>query len=142
MTAPTPPAAGQTQPTPGEPTASPAWQLPRGQAPKKPAEHVADLKDLVVGYAKQETVDPLKNLGRYLGFGVGGALAIGTGVFLMLLGLLRGLQSIDVFNRPSELHGGTWSFAPYLITAAVGAIVIGLSVRAITLESKRRERTR
>ena len=65
---------------------------------KGPAEHVAELKDLVVGYARQETWDPLKTLGRYVGFGVGGGVAIGLGCVFLLLGLLRGLQSWDALD--------------------------------------------
>ncbi|MGB3411319.1 MAG: hypothetical protein WBA45_08970 [Microthrixaceae bacterium] len=87
---------------------------------------VAELKDLVVGYAKQETVDPLRTLGRYLGFGVAGSLAIGTGLSMLLLALLRGLQKIDIFNDPREFEGGTFSWAPYLITGAVGIVVVTL----------------
>jgi len=106
-------------------------------APKKPGEHVADLKELVVGYARQETIDPLKNLGRYLGWGVGGSIAVGIGSLLLLLALLRGLQSIDVFNHVGEVDGGTWSFVPYLATAIAAFILIGLAVFAIVREPKR-----
>lgn len=102
---------------------------------KGPADHVNELKTLVIDYAKQETVDPLKAMGRYLGWGMGGSLLIGTGVSLMLLGLLRGLQHIEVFNRPLEQHGGTWSFVPYLITIFVGLVVMGLAALAIKKKS-------
>lgn len=68
---------------------------------KTPAEIVGEFRELVVGYAKQETIDPLKRLGRYLGFGLGGALALGLGVLLLLLALLRGLQELDVFTEPT-----------------------------------------
>lgn len=103
---------------------------------------MADLKDLVVGYAKQETIDPLKNLGRYLAWGVGGAIALGVGSLLLLLGLLRGLQSIDVFQHAGEVNGGTWSFVPYLATAFAGFILIGLAVMAIMRDPKKSETTR
>lgn len=100
------------------------WQRP--EEPKGTAAHVSELKDLVVTYAKQETVDPLKTLGRYLGFGFAGSLFLGLGVFLLLLALLRGLQQIDVFVDPMAPEGGTWSWAPYLITTVVGALIAGL----------------
>ena len=57
-------------------------------------DQVGELKNLVVGYAKQETVDPLKSLGRYVGFGAAGGTCIGIGVVLLTLALLRGGQTI------------------------------------------------
>ena len=88
--------------------------------PKGVGAQVGDLKDLVVGYAKQETVDPLKTLGRYLGFGIAGSVLLGTGIFLLLLALLRGLQEISFFQD------STWTWLPYLITALTGAIIVAL----------------
>ena len=99
--------------------------------PKTPADHVVELRELVVGYAKQETIDPLRTLGRYLRFGAGGAALIGFGCWFLLLGLLRGLQTIELFNDPTELSGGTWSFVPYVITVLVAAGMIGLAVWGI-----------
>ena len=49
--------------------------------------------ELTVAYAKQETVDPLKGLGRFLGYGVSGSLVFGFGALLLLLSLLRALQT-------------------------------------------------
>ncbi len=80
---------------------------------------VGELKDLVVGYAKQETVDPLRTLGRYLGFGLAGSVVMGTGLALLLLALLRGLQETGEFD-------GTFSWAPYLITGFAGLILMVL----------------
>ena len=51
-----------------------------------PQQTIRELKELVIAYAKQETVDPLKGLGRYVAFGVAGALLIGTGVTFVALG--------------------------------------------------------
>lgn len=92
---------------------------------------LAELKDLVVGYAKQETVDPLRTLGRYLGFGLAGSALIGTGLALLLLGLLRGLQTIDLFNDPAKVTGGTWSWVPYLITGLTGLLLVGLFMKRL-----------
>lgn len=87
---------------------------------KGAATQIAELKTLVVGYAKQETVDPLKTLGRYIGFGLAGSVLIGAGLSLLLLAMLRGLQSVEVLADP------TWSWVPYLATAVVGmALVAG-----------------
>lgn len=59
-----------------------------------------DLVDLVVAYAKQETVDPLKKLGKQAAFGVLGAILLGVGGIFLGMALLRGLQTeTDAFNR-------------------------------------------
>ena len=89
-------------------------------APKGAATQISELKTLVVGYAKQETIDPLKTLGRYLGFGLVGSLMIGMGLAMLLLALLRGLQQIDQLTDP------TWSWVPYLATLFAGLVLVGL----------------
>lgn len=95
------------------------WSAP--PAEKGAVTQITELKDLVVGYTKQETVDPLKSLGRHLGFGLAGALLIGVGWGFGLLALLRGLQQLDFFNS-AEPDGGTWSWLPYLIVGVFGTI--------------------
>ena len=108
--------------------------LTRSTARKAPADHVNELKTLVVDYAKQETVEPLKALGRYLGFGMSGSLLIGAGLSMMLLGLLRALEHVGYFVRRAAEHGGRWSFLPYLITIAAGLAVI--AVAGVTIKKK------
>lgn len=85
-----------------------------------------ELWELLVAYAKQETVDPLRNLGRYLGYGVGGMLLLALGTFLLGLSLLRVLQSMtgDVFD-------GFWSWVPYLAPVLFYGIVIAVAVSRI-----------
>ena len=75
-----------------------------------PQQDVRELKDLVIAYAKQETLDPLKGLARYVGFGLAGALLMGTGVGFLAVGLLRALQD----NRGWAVHGN-WSWVPYAV---------------------------
>jgi hypothetical protein len=74
---------------------------------------ITELRDLVVAYFRQETVDPLKSLGRYALFGVGGALLLGVGAVLLSVGVLRLLQ----VETGATFHGD-WSWAPYLIVFA------------------------
>ncbi len=74
---------------------------------------VLELRDLIVTYFKQETVVPVKRLGRYLAWGVVGSLLMGVGVLLLALGLLRLLQ-----NKTGTTFAGDWSWAPYLIVFA------------------------
>lgn len=102
-------------------------------ARKGPTAQATELKDLVISYAKQETVDPLKTLGRYLGFGLGGAILIGTGWVFALLSLLRALQTIEFFNHPGEIDGGRFGWLAYVITALVGIAVAAAYGRLVML---------
>ena len=87
-----------------------------------PQQDVRELKDLVVAYAKQETIEPLKGLGRYVGYGIAGALLIGTGVCFLAIGLLRALQG----NR-GWLVNGNWSWVPYLVVVILLFVVAALA---------------
>ena len=69
--------------------------------------------DLVKRYALQETVGPLKNIGRWLGFGVAGAFCLGFGTLVLLMALLRILQT-----ETSDVFDGDLAFIPYLIVLA------------------------
>jgi hypothetical protein len=93
---------------------------------------VIELRDLVIEYVKQQTLVPLKQLGRYAGFGVGGALLLGLGVVLLGVGGLRALQT-----ETGDTFTGDWSWAPYLIVFA--ALMLGA---AITWRTRRSWRAR
>jgi hypothetical protein len=89
-----------------------------------PQETVRELKELVVAYTKQETIDPLKGLGRYAAYGVGGSVLIGIGIMFLEVGMLRLLQG---WGPPDAQHfTGNWSWAPYAIVVAGSFIVAGL----------------
>ena len=75
---------------------------------------VTDAIDTVKAYALQETVGPLKDVGRFLAMGVLAALFLGFGIVILMLALLRFLQT--------QIHGDL-SFIPYLIVLAVGLLV-------------------
>ena len=51
-----------------------------------------EIKKLAIRYIKEETVQPLKDLGRFVLWGALGSLLVGFGYFLLLLGALRFLQ--------------------------------------------------
>jgi len=87
---------------------------------------LGELKDLTVTYAKQETVDPLKGLGRFVGFGVGGSFVLGLGLCLLGLAVLRALQT-----ETGDTFAGNWSFVPYLVTILVLGVLALLAVGAI-----------
>lgn len=99
--------------------------------PKTPAENAQEVFDLVKAYAIQETKTPLAGVGRYLKFGVPGALSLGLGFFFLALAGLRGLQEVEFFNG-GEDGIGAWVFVPYLIVFAVAAIVVAFLASRIT----------
>jgi hypothetical protein len=95
-----------------------------------------ELKDMVVSYAKQETVEPLKGLARFLQFGIPGSILLAAGLGLLVLGLLRGLQT-----ETGTWFDGNWTVVPYVITLAFCVIVIALTARAIGAPSRRAKET-
>jgi hypothetical protein len=104
---------------------------------KAPRQQVDELKDLVVAYAQQETIDPLKDLGRYVAWALAGAIVLGVGIVFTSIGLLRLLQT----EGPDWLHKPGWSTTyPYLIT--LGLLIIGavLTLRQTRSRSKRSTR--
>ena len=88
-------------------------------AQKSPQETIGELKDLVVAYFKQETLEPLKGLRRYVGFGLLGATLLGLGVLFLAMAGLRALQT-----ETGSRFTGSWSWAPY------GIVVLGLLLGA------------
>src|SRR5207248_2287492 len=72
-------------------------------------DDVTQLLDTVKTYAKQETIGPLKGIGRSIGFGLGGVLCLGIGTISLLVGVLRVLQT------ETSVFEGNWSFVPYVI---------------------------
>jgi hypothetical protein len=98
-----------------------------GSSSKSLSDQVSDLWGLTVTYAKQQTVDPLRGLGRFLGFGVAGAVCWSIGVILLLLAALRALQT-----QTGDLFGANLSFVPYLITLVAGVVVMVLGASRIS----------
>jgi hypothetical protein len=95
--------------------------------PKSIPEVASELWELATSYAKQETIDPLKGLGRFLGYGVGGAIFLGVGAVLVLLAGLRAIQT-----ETSTTFTGNLSWAPYLIVAVGGGVLIALAVLRVS----------
>jgi choline-glycine betaine transporter len=97
-----------------------------GQRAGSLQENVTELWALVVAYAKQETLDPIKALGRFVAFGVAGAVCLSLGVVLLALGGLRAIQS-ETFPHLA----GNLSWIPYLAIVAACAAVLVLAVSRI-----------
>jgi hypothetical protein len=79
----------------------------------------SELWDLVRAYAKQETVEPLKGILRFVGFGFAGAVALSIGLVLLALAGLRALQTLDTFD-------GNLTWAPYGIVVVASMLLVGL----------------
>jgi hypothetical protein len=93
---------------------------PQSRAPSLP-QLVLELRDLVVAYFKQETLVPLKDLGRYAAFGIGGALLLGFGALFLAVGALRALQT-----ETGDTFTGDWTWVPYVIV--VVALILGAGI--------------
>jgi putative superfamily III holin-X len=92
-----------------------------GRTPPLP-QLIVELRDLLVAYFKQETVVPLKQLGRYVAFGLLGALLLGFGAVFLGLAGLRALQT-----ETDTTFTGNWSWAPYVIMVVVllaGGVIV------------------
>ncbi len=92
-----------------------------------------DVWELLVAYAKQETVEPLRGLGRWIGFGAGGSVLIATGTSLVLLSALRALQT-----ETGTTFTGNLSWLPYVITLLGALLVGGLSYWAVKSKKGKR----
>ena len=79
-----------------------------------------DAFQLTVDYLKQETVVPLRGLGRFLYMGIAGAFFLAFGILLILLGILRLLQT-----ETGTALTGDWSWVPYAVV-----VVLGLGIAA------------
>lgn len=87
---------------------------------------------MLVDYAKQETVEPLKTLGGYLAWGIAGALMMFLGLFFFGIGTLRLLQS------EASLDGNSWlSLVSYLVAILVMLAAIAGLVVAFTKAKNR-----
>jgi hypothetical protein len=93
-----------------------------------------ELWRLLVAYARQETVDPLRSLGRSLGWGLAGAVLMGAATIFGALSVLRLLQSeTAVFDE-------NLSWLPYLLVAVLLVLVTGMALWGISRASDRASR--
>jgi hypothetical protein len=96
------------------------------EQPKSIPQVVTELKELTIAYAKQETVDPIKQLGRFAGYGLGGSLLLAIGLVLLGLSGLRFLQT-----ETGDALDGSMSWAPYVVSMLVLAAIATAAVFAI-----------
>ena len=89
--------------------------------------HINDLLSLVIAYAKQETVDPIRDLGRYLAFGVAGAILLAAGGAMLSLTAVRLIQA-----ETGDHLTGSLTWVPYLGGVAVAAAEAGWAFLRLT----------
>jgi hypothetical protein len=82
---------------------------------------------LIVDYIKQETLDPVKGLGRYIVFGVAGSVALSIGLVVLAVGFLRLLQ-----EETGSTFTGNLSWVPYVICAVVVVGIAAIAVKAVS----------
>lgn len=90
------------------------------------------MEDLAVAtkdYAVEQILGPVRGAGRWLVFGLAGALAMGIGLLFGLLATLRLVQDLG-----GGALDGSWSFVPYVVTAIGAGPVIGYSLSRINTE--------
>ncbi len=101
------------------------------QDPKSIPVVMGELKELTVTYARQEVVDPLKSLGRFVSFGVGGSLLMAIGLVLLGLSGLRALQT-----ETGTPLTGNWSWVPYVVVAVVLAVLAVLAISRVKQDAR------
>jgi Putative Actinobacterial Holin-X, holin superfamily III len=111
-----------------------------------------ELVQLSIGYVKQETKEPLSGIARYLQYGIIAAVFITFGLVLLLLGLLRGLQTAFAYERvkaasdgklvtDNGTFSGGWSWVPYLLSVVGCLVVLGVIFLALRRATRPTTRT-
>jgi putative superfamily III holin-X len=81
---------------------------------RNPTGDAKELVDLVIAYAKQETLEPLKGLGKKAALGLGGAVLLGVAGIFVSIGALRAMQTeTDWFEEHNV------SYLPYIFTVVI-----------------------
>lgn len=80
-----------------------------------------ELVDMSREYLRQETIEPAKKLGKVAGMGVGGAMVLSLGIFLLAWGLYYGM--VQLFPE-----GEWWVVLARVATAVVAAGAAGIVV--------------
>ena len=94
-----------------------------------------ELYELVKNYIRQQTLVPLKRIGRYIGFGFVGSVFMSLGLLLLSIGFLRYLQTLSSFKE-------TYSFVPYLLVSVADFVFIGILFFAMTNPKLIKSRTK
>jgi hypothetical protein len=118
----------------------PSLTRPTSHPPTTPPErrdstNVGEVVDLVKDYARQETLGPLRGAGRWLAFGTLGAVLLAAGTSIVVLGVLRYVQT-----EHARTFAGKWvGLLPYVIALAISLTVIGVAASRIGKSSLHKE---
>ena len=82
----------------------------------------SDLVDLVVSYARQETIGPLRGAGRWILWGLVSMAFVSVGMVLLALGGLRLIQDVS-----GSAFSGAFSWVPYAMTVVVAGAVVAVA---------------
>lgn len=91
-----------------------------------------EVRDLFLRYLKEQTIQPLKDLGRFVAFGVLGSLFVAFGVVVGLLGLLRMFQALF------PVLDGSLSWIPYVIIVVLAGVIGAVVVQRVFAGAPRR----
>ena len=89
-----------------------------------------DVLDLVVSYAKQETIEPLRGAMRWILWGLASMAFICTGLVFLVLGVVR--LSQDVLG---ESFQHSWSFVSYFVGVLACGVVVAFALTSIKKDS-------
>jgi hypothetical protein len=95
---------------------------------------LGEVIEYVRAYAEQETVGPLKGVGRWLGYGAVAAFVMGLGLVLLLFGLLRALQ-----YEVDRVSSGSLSWLAYAITLVVTIILLVFTLMRVKKSTLHKE---
>lgn len=92
-----------------------------------------EIRTLALRYIKDETIKPVKDMGRFVAYGAIGSLFVGFGTLLLLVGAMRFMQ------EQFKVLDGTLSWIPYLVVVVLATSVIALVLwRVVSGTAKRR----
>ena len=94
-----------------------------------PSPH-EDVLDLVVSYAKQETIEPLRGAMRWILWGLASMAFICTGLVFLVLGVV--CLSQDVLG---ESFQHSWSFVSYFVGVLACGVVVAFALTSIKKDS-------
>ena len=96
------------------------------------SELVRDIGTMLVEYVKQETLEPIKGLARFVALGLAAMVVTGMGIVLLLLGGVRLLQ-----DEAGSAFDGHLKFLPYVFALIVCAVVAAGALRAASGPSRK-----